>query len=381
MRPPMMAAATVLGLSTLALATGLIQDWAVLPVDTGPDTTGWPVSIAVDSANRPHAAYYYRTATTQEGTGYAVLEGGTWSLQQQFPGLSEAELILGGDDTPHIAAYDKLNNCLQYFTRSGPSWTGSVLGTGYMAYHASLAFDSAGDLHAAWADSSSHTLKYSTLNGMTWTSENVLIENTLDNGPDVRLALDSVDWPHFAWCGDDHSIKYAKQTPSGWAVENLGQGWIASLVIGLDDRATLAYQGYSTGVVVRDYEAGIWTSQTLEPGKMVSRGCALALDHQGNMRLAYIVNDPQASLYRLKYAQWTDTGWNIQQLYTWPTGVNGPEDQTMVLDASDNVHILFATSLGDVYYAFGQVPEAGTLSLLLLGGLALVRRRKRSASP
>lgn len=49
----------------------------------------------------------------------------------------------------------------------------------------------------------------------------------------------------------------------------------------------------------------------------------------------------------------------------------------MVLDAGDNVHILFATSLGNVYYAFGQVPEAGTLSLLLLGALALCRRMRR----
>jgi PKD repeat protein len=231
----------------------------------------------------------------------------------------------------------------------------------------SLAFDSAGHAHVAYAGAQ---LYYASHDGSAWQIETV--DSSLgssDGSP--SLALDPAGQPHISYRGGG-SLKYARRVGGSWQIEAVaGGGYHPSLVL---DAAGQPHISYGTGAVNSElryawYDGATWQVMAVDGGGTPSlaldaagqphvsyyddrlkyawydganwhteivavdagNGGALALDAAGRPRISYST----AGSYQLKYAWHDGVGWRIETVGT------GGEGSSLALDAAGRPHISY----------------------------------------
>ena len=155
----------------------------------------------------------------------------------------------------------------------------------------------------------------------TWNIETV--DSVGGVGTETYLALDSSGDPHISYLGGG-GLKYAAWDGSAWSIEMVD--------------ANVQYT-------------------------------SLALDSSGKPHISY----RDGANCNLKYAAWDGSAWNIETI---DSGGSVGEYTSLALDSSGNPHISYYDSYkGDLKYAY--IPEPASASLLLLGAVAMLRRRRR----
>jgi len=284
--------------------------WNVQTVDTRVAGVGnGYCPIVVDSNNVPSIVY----------TGYDFMMYARWdsslggfSTQQTTTGGIVTDMALDTHDNPHILYETGIHGGLMYASWTGLKWDTQTVSTNHTVY-ASLAFDSAGNPHAAY--STGKALMYASRSGSTWTTQ------TVDTGTEIpfqlSLALDSNDKPYIMYSNSD--LKLATLENSVWNIQTvplsltiIGYG---NMVLDSKGNPHLSYSAIGVGdtptitIMYASWNWFGWNTQTVVSNVDSESIASLALDSLDYPHICYVNG------LEVMYAGWTGAEWSIQTVY------------------------------------------------------------------
>ncbi len=272
-------------------------------------------------------------ATITAVAGEEGSEDTEWSVEivdtGQFIGFYPS-LALDSNDKPHIAYYDQANGLLKYARKTGSEWEIDTVDSNHAGIHISLALDSNDYPHISYIDGNAHTLKYARWTGSDWNIE------TLDPGSDVTsytsLAIDGNDNPHISFYGENTTkpdplapsqfyfdLKYGRWTGSAWEFESLDTAGMyfsrTSIVLDGDGNPYISYTSVvgNSDLKCARKVGGTWSIEMVDESG--GGWSSIDLDSNEDPHISYFGNNyyyPGFSRNDLKYAKWDGNAWSIQ---------------------------------------------------------------------
>ena len=343
-------------------------DWTTSLLDSGNVRRA---SIDVDPQGGVHIAYQF----SDSGLMYCGSASG-WQTEEVDTLAEWCSIRAGSDGVPQIAYSGGVGgghtHPLKYASRTGGSWQSELVDGGFdKGYHPSLALTDGNDpviAHWCFQGTFWHTLLYTVGNGAgSWNP----LSDRLREGRHPSIALDSAGYAHIAARTNDHRLLYGTYNGTTWNWNTLEShvDHVPAIALGPGDVPQILYCTDAGTVKHRRWNGSSWDITEIDQG-LATTPCGLALDSQGKPHAVYLSLDRRAA----KYAQWTGTAWSTEII---------AEDLSPIgwyasgIDIYNDVpHVVLATgdgSGGEIIYA---VPEPATLSLLALGGFALIRCRR-----
>ncbi len=155
------------------------------------------------------------------------------------------------------------------------------------------------------------------------------------------LRLDTSNHPHIAY-GSDH-LYHAWNDGVSWKTEIVdpapGVGYAASLAINNTNGwpGISYYDDFNHSLKLALWNGTAWTLQTVDSAPYAGFTSSLAFDSTGKPRIAYVDYVSSSGIYRVKYAAWTGTAWNI-----FPVIDNaGEASLSLALDQGGGPHISY----------------------------------------
>ena len=233
--------------------------WTKMAADPNIPYYGWQErgkysSIAMDSSNYPHIAYYVYDGGHPK-LKYASWTGASWS-NETLPDDTDMHvgnynsLALDSSDVAHISTTN-VSGGLYYVTWNGATWTTKIIDDTCSIGQSSLTLNSAGNPRISYYDSTNHRLKYAEKNSGSWTTG--FVTTTSGTGEFNSLALDSAGNPHISYYNSSsQSLEYASKAGSSWTIETVDDsssymGYCNSLELDSSDRPHISYWDYGTG--------------------------------------------------------------------------------------------------------------------------------------
>jgi hypothetical protein len=303
--------------ASLPATSGHAADWTITTIDNGPFLGGW-VSLALDSQDRPHVAYYFgSTIVFETGTlRRAWRPVGSWVLETIDNGASVGQycsLILDDQDRPIVSYYDnfEFNRDLKlaWWDPMG-GWAHTAIDTaGATGQHTSLALRDDGLLSVAYFDVDEANLR--------------------------------------AGRADVDSARQVAPPPGAWAFETLDVtgtvGQFTSLVFNQSGGEVLTYYDASLGDLVAQRfvpEADYWFRSRIDIPGDVGRFTDSAFDTWGFAHVTYY----DAGNGQLKYA----AGKNGRSWYseTIPAAFDAGRPSAVALTPWQNVEVVFRDDRG-----------------------------------
>ncbi len=310
--------------------------WQVETVVQGGEV-GLYTSLKLDSAGRPHVAYYDRTRYDLK---YAWWDGAAWRIQivargNHYEDIGMPSLALAaGSDYPRIA-YQGLTG-LEYTAWNGSAWQTVTVdpavddGRG----GTSLALDGAGRAHISYYTRYNH--RYARWDGSAWQITIVDQGGNFEPVP-TSLALDGLGRPHFSYLDSANwKLKHAWWDGSAWYTETVDSsgntGYYSSLVLDQAGRPHIAYRdSTNSDLKYARWDGSAWQLETVDSAGAVGFYPSLALDSEGRPHISY----HDSSNHTLKIAGWDGTQWQIQTLEGGDVGWF----TSLALDRNDWPHI------------------------------------------
>jgi hypothetical protein len=365
----------VLLLLTMSFSTVRSQTdsiWKVQTVDSngaGMGNNGY-CPIAGDSNNIPHVAYTRSSYDSNSrsysfSVMYASWNGSKWNSQRVAEG-GALSLALDAGGNPHIL-YSDFMKPLMYAYWTGYGWAISTVdrnGAGYGV----LAFDSSGNLHAAYTDGT--TVKYATLSGSSWAIQT--IDTYVAGGVSYQLSL-ALDKNNTAYILYDFTVSIPDSSSSNtayWDLKGLKMAicrnvrligpihviqnityasGFSNLVLDSNGNPGFVYQTPEFGaaanstLVYASLDGSVWVNRTVIASNIgIASGnlhgaISLNLDSQGYPHISF-----QSSSLGLMYASWSGIAWNIQAV-----GDGGIWPGYLAVDSNGNPHISYRSSSWD----------------------------------
>ena len=169
-----------------------------------------------------------------------------------------------------------------------------------------------------------------------WNIQTIDFVGEQSNPPSI--ILDSKDNPHLCYTDrlgpENHTLKYATLTNSGWDIQKVDNGILSSPSIALDKIGNPHICYYDYAVLNLKYAiltVNGWNITILEQlkGSMPS----LAIDSNGNPSIVY------ASDYSLKYAKWSGVNWSISTI----DFIGDARTSLLVLDSQNYPHVSYSS--------------------------------------
>ncbi len=351
---------------------GVGRFWARETVEAG-TPSGLHTSVVLGPTGAPHITYIDRGS---DAVKYAVLRPGGWDIEVVdinggFTGGTS--LVLDATGRPHVSYFNGRAGMVVYAVRNESAWQRTPVDRGSFLGPNSLAVDSSGLVHLAYAFPNAK-LQYASWDGARWTIEQVDTRRIAVHY--LSLALDSDDRPHIAYYGNA-SLNYASWSGQAWTLETVdasgNTGLYASLALDVDDVAHVAYRDF----VTRDLRYarlanGSWQLETVDSAGDAGWFASIAVDEENVVHMAYY----ERIRSELRHARRQSTAWFVEQVDS--EGVVG-WDTSLAVDSQGDPHISYYDwSRGSLRYARGMLrlavrtltaPQVAPTEALLRGEL------------
>lgn len=269
--------------------------WSTVVVDTG-GHVGAEVSLALDAEDLPHMAFYSYTTVihgfTDTDLMYAHHDGSSWrveTVESEGNVGSFVSLAVDSAGRPHIAYFDHTHGALKYATQDGTSWRVETADDiGWVGWYASLALDSQDHPHIAYYDMNNQHLKYAHHDGRGWHVETV--DDSQGAGWYISLALDRAGHPHVSYTDwDNDGLKYAYHDGVEWRVQWVGaEGHCTSLAVDGAGRPHISLYDWAGHTLKYIYNDGSrWHFLTVDGLGAPGDNNSLALDAAGLVHISY----------------------------------------------------------------------------------------------
>lgn len=266
-------------------------EWEPLMVDSfGGLSTNTGLSVAVDSHDRPHVAYY---ALRGADLRYAVRTGTTWSTEtvddHQVVG-PDCSIALDGDDLPHICYYDKTNEELEYARRNGTGWDiETVDWLGIVGVGTSIAIGPDGDPYMAYVGARTLRCAHRAEDGWNIT----LVDEVEGHIYTPSVTVDDNGDPHILYFGVG-TVKHAFRTDGNWTLEQVDELRAATIamrttiLVDPDGDLVACYANDAgTSVIIARRSGGEWTKEKVSQGHYLG-DLDMEMDASGQPRVALI---------------------------------------------------------------------------------------------
>ncbi|MCW4005160.1 MAG: hypothetical protein NWF04_00970 [Candidatus Bathyarchaeota archaeon] len=186
------------------------------------------VSLALDSNDNPHIAFFDEDAHSGAPLKYARWTGLNWVIELVDPAPFSGDCVLALDNqgVPHIsytshAGLFSSGRELWHAVKAGSSWQIHVVdASGAVSWDNDIDLDSNGNPHIAYSNSTSHLL-YASYDGTTWTTQ-VVHSSEKEQGMYLSFALDQNDVPHICFIDPKNgTVNYASKAASNWFIETI----------------------------------------------------------------------------------------------------------------------------------------------------------------
>jgi len=237
---------------------------------------GKELSLATDSAGRPHVSYQGRTSNHWSRIRYATRIAGVWQVDTLSTPARWTSIAVDESDIPHITSISGYD--MYYATKEGGTWSTEIPDV-HTSYWCPIKIGSLGQPCIGY---SYHKLRYAFKEPGSWQ-----IYQADDLDPtclNVSMDLDEDDRPHYAYQGDNHILKYATflQVPS-----NVDGAGVLPPVSGeilrcapnpFNPQTTISYElPNQTSVNLRIFDLAGRLVDVLVDGEMMSAGTHTAM--------------------------------------------------------------------------------------------------------
>ena len=307
-------------------------------------------SIAIDSNDHSHLAYYYSyNSQTVEDLIYATDKSGSWVITTLDSADSvgmHTSIAIDSNSAVHISYYDETNNDLKYATDKSGSWVlTTVDSTGDVGVDTSIDIDSNDSVHISYYDSTNDDLKYATDKSGSWV--NTTLDSSATMGRYSSIALDSNDAVHISYNDvTNRTLKYATDKSSTWVLSTLDSsnsvGRDTSIDIDSNDKIHISYLDYTSwDLRYATDKTGSWVFSTIDSAGNVGWYTSTALDSNDAVHISYYY-DPMGNGNgeALKYATDKNGSWVMTTLVS----ISGKEmgrDNEIALDSNNEIHIVY----------------------------------------
>ena len=341
------------------------NSWSISAIDNVGDSTF--TSIDIDSKNNPHIAYTEVSSNQNNNLKYATNENGIWEIFS-LDGAWASDLDVGAycslsidaNDEVHIS-YEDTDGQLKYIVSTislNSPWLDEVVDSnGDILGGISVGIDQSANIHVAYHDYTSNSLKYAYKENNSW-SISVVDSSTVSPGYGMSynsLAIDSTGAIHIVY-GDTNSevLRHARKnsTASNFYTQNIFTGTgpfptYHSLVIDSNDIPHVSMLGWSGANFVQMYATvvnGTWIESDITNLSGGGGYSYIALDSNNSPHI--IFKDYSTSPAKIKHA--TNLGSVSSQ--NWQiTTVNNTSSNNfkIVIDNLDNIHICYSTGFSE----------------------------------
>jgi len=299
-------------------------------------------SLAVGSGGEISACY----GDYGGGIHYATRNSTGWHdaiVDTVSSGESGCSLVLDSRDRAYMSY-----GGLKFGVFDGASWMTETVATSAEGLWSSLALDPvSGNPMVAYYDPGARGLFLANRSNGAWSTE--VVDSSGDTGWMPSLAVDAEGKPHIAYFDVIGRVNYAVRSGNSWTIQNIDSvgplGGIRKISLALDPTGSpkIAYDGGGSffgsygygGLKYANWTGSQWQIQQVDAGPVSA--VSMALDARGNARIAYTLVSGSPRLRDVRYAAWNKT-WAIEIL-------SSSADSTSI-----SLHL---TSGGSAIIAFG----------------------------
>jgi hypothetical protein len=294
MRKSIFARAVFSGAAFCVLSAGAVYGgWQSETVDAAGDV-GLGCALAVDRWNLPHIAYYDKT---EQCIKYARYTGNRWEFETIATGVKFMDIGLTGLaidalDTPHVIFGDMEKDEITYAYRAGGQWhTEEIDARGNDGQYVSIvAWPTSPRVTYSVSPGTVGLLKYASRGATDWQTETVTgmghAFNKIFINNDAVVNVVSFYTP-------TATIRFAKRDTGGWVVDDIAEGIDCHAVLGPENKvhvsfAGVGYRGLNYAVST---EGGSWDVENIDNVVGSPASTQVAVNAAGNVFITYFDYD------------------------------------------------------------------------------------------
>ncbi len=295
------------------------------------DNTFGPRALALDSLGRPHIAY------GGDNLYHAWYNGTSWTVET-IPDWSNriglyASIAIDSSDHVHISCYDSTNRQLMYATNASGSWVLTTVTTTGGGMYSCIAINGSGLPAIVSVNSTLNWVVFSETDGTNWTSATIHTGTTLRY---TTLAFDSGGNAHVAFL--QTTVRYMNNVGGSWAAATEVYA-VASeypcLALDLSDNPHISVRSSGSDKLVHVYNVGLgWTTQDIDASASLGQYSSIAVDGAGNLHVSYY----RLGTGDLRYAYYNGVSWTQGDVEI--TGNTG-QSTSIAVDSANKPYISF----------------------------------------
>jgi len=277
----------------VCVRTSTTAQWRLETIDAA--KTVWQGSLVMDAANGLHVGY-----RRSDGVAYATNSSGQWVgtlIDGAAGAFGDTAIAMGPTGAVHVSYKDSGSGALKHATNASGSWVSSTIDT--IGFGSAIAVDSANRIHVSYR-ASGDFLAYAVNASGSWTRE--LVAGFAGSAIHTSLAIDTAGAAHIAYAVGSGicDVRYATNASGAWVDTLLAtnsQQCRAAMTLDTSDRAHVIYM-QQFDLMYATNAAGAWITTSLDRLDWIGfPDVSIAMDLSGALHVSY--QDHNADL---KYA-------------------------------------------------------------------------------